>query len=825
MEREKLVALVTAAQSGDGTAMNDLFNAFYNDVYYFALKTVKDDQTACDVTQETFIEIINTLGKLQEPAAFVTWMKQITYHQCTRYFKKKKDVIVDEDEDGNTVFDTLQEEKAEFIPDEALDKEDFRQTVMTFVDELSEEQRAAVMMFYFDEMSIKDIAEAQNVSENTVKSRLNYARKGIKKSVEDYEKKTGVKLYGVGVLPLLVWLFKGVFAEAMSPAAAGAVAGGISAATGTTVVASATAATAAAASAAAVTTAATASAATASAASASAAAAVGIGAKLAAIPLVAKIIAVATAVAVAGGTTAAVVMTGGDEPADHGEGDKGIVQAQTTIPEGMTYTLSDGTVLEAGDKFPAQCTPGDKVDYGDYYYGYECIYVKNQPDSDDLDSDWLMCTDFYSTTTGGDKYIPADSGVIEEDIFGCWLPMVKDIGKTAYGDPLPVINGKKIGALYATYMGCEKMEVAPKIPQTVTSLSMAYNGCKALKSAPIIPRSVRRLMGTFYNCSSLSGDIVFNGKLDGKIPTYDTLFGVTGNINLTGEATLEDWRNVAMYAMKGGTIVRLRGALFGSDEAFAEPAEGEHYHEFAENILKKATCLEGGQKQYVCKICDATYVDPTSKSSHTWDGEYVEPMVGKPIPPVRHCTVCGVAEEPPGEYAALNNAFGDHSLGLIFENMYYLYDMEDMEGFVINPNAYTANNIWHYMNIELARDAHQYETTVSAEEFFAEVNKRFVLTEKIKEELKQPHHSYDAATDSFTYCYDGEAHGFYGPLGYIHDGGNRYTVYFEYGQGIDDGEPVNYWKIELEYNRLEDLPNRYLAITYVSELPNGLSTR
>ena len=92
MERDKLVSLVTAAKNGDPDALNELFNAFYNDVYYFALKTVKDDELAGDITQEAFVEIINTLDNLKEPAAFVTWIKQITYHQCTRYFKKKKEV-------------------------------------------------------------------------------------------------------------------------------------------------------------------------------------------------------------------------------------------------------------------------------------------------------------------------------------------------------------------------------------------------------------------------------------------------------------------------------------------------------------------------------------------------------------------------------------------------------------------------------------------------------------------------------------------------------------------------------------------------------------
>ena len=56
MEREQLIKLVTEAQNGKSEAMNELFSEFYNDVYYFALKTVKDSEIACDITQETFIE-------------------------------------------------------------------------------------------------------------------------------------------------------------------------------------------------------------------------------------------------------------------------------------------------------------------------------------------------------------------------------------------------------------------------------------------------------------------------------------------------------------------------------------------------------------------------------------------------------------------------------------------------------------------------------------------------------------------------------------------------------------------------------------------------
>lgn len=300
MEKEKLTSLVVAAQKGDGDATNELFNAFYNDLYYFALKTVKDDDLALDITQEAFVEIINTLGNLQEPAAFVTWAKQITYHQCTRYFKKKKDILVDEDEEGHTIFDDLQEENSEFIPHEALDKSDFKKTILSILDELSEEQRSATMMFYFDEMSVKEIAEIQGVSEGTIKSRLNYARKAIRNSVEEYEKKNGIKLHAFGMFGLLRFVFGNSFEGGLAIPTATTIASGVTAATGTTVT---------------VATASAGAATAATAATATTATAVGIGAKIAALPLVTKIVAgvVAASIAIGGGTVAAVKIKNKDQ--------------------------------------------------------------------------------------------------------------------------------------------------------------------------------------------------------------------------------------------------------------------------------------------------------------------------------------------------------------------------------------------------------------------------------------------------------------------------------------------------------------------------------
>ena len=210
VEREKLVCLVQGLQNGEADAAARLYETFQSDIYYFILKTVNNDKDlAEDLTQDTFVEILEKIGDLQEPAAFVTWSKQIAYHKCTGYFKKRKELLADEDEDGYSVFDTIEEENEEFIPDAALDHEDLRKDIIGMINDLPEEQKAAIILRYFNEISVQEIAKIQEVSEGTVKSRLNYARKAIRKSVEEYERKNDIKLHCVGVVPLLLWLFRG----------------------------------------------------------------------------------------------------------------------------------------------------------------------------------------------------------------------------------------------------------------------------------------------------------------------------------------------------------------------------------------------------------------------------------------------------------------------------------------------------------------------------------------------------------------------------------------------------------------------------------------
>ena len=185
MEKENMIRAVIRLQKGDQDAAAEIYEAFQPDLSYFILKTVNDRELAEDLTQDTFIEIMQSIHSLDEPVAFVTWSRQIAYRRCTAYFKKRHDFLVDEDEDGYSVFDTIEEDRTEFIPDAAMDQEDLRQTLHRIIDELPEEQRAAIMMRYFDELPVTEVARIQGVSEGTVKSRLSRAKEALAKKLEE----------------------------------------------------------------------------------------------------------------------------------------------------------------------------------------------------------------------------------------------------------------------------------------------------------------------------------------------------------------------------------------------------------------------------------------------------------------------------------------------------------------------------------------------------------------------------------------------------------------------------------------------------------------
>ena len=243
MEKENIVTLVEAAQAGSSDAISELFAAYKNEVYSIAMRETKDRALSDDIVQETFVEVILKIKDLKNPESFHAWLKIMAYHQCTRHYKKKETVhetAAVENDEGWSVFDTVEETNASFVPDEALDQKEFKATILEMIADLPDAHRTALHMFYFEEIPLKDIAAAQGVSVNTANTRLNRGRLAMKDSIEKYEKKHGIRLHTIAFFHFFKWLLKGSD-EAMSTKSATKVAQRISAETGLSISASSTA--------------------------------------------------------------------------------------------------------------------------------------------------------------------------------------------------------------------------------------------------------------------------------------------------------------------------------------------------------------------------------------------------------------------------------------------------------------------------------------------------------------------------------------------------------------------------------------------------------
>ena len=208
MEKNELIRLIPRCQTGDAQAQEALVLAVQNRVFYHCKKMLKSEDDALDATQEVLISMLTKLDTLKEPAAFWGWLSAMTANYCRNALSRgHREVQIPEDEEGNSQLDTLETLDEQTIPDKALDSDESRRMIVELIDHLPEAQRLCVLMYYYDEMGVKEIAAALNTSEGTIKSRLNYARKSIKEGVEHYAAQ-GIKLYGLAPLPFLAYILK-----------------------------------------------------------------------------------------------------------------------------------------------------------------------------------------------------------------------------------------------------------------------------------------------------------------------------------------------------------------------------------------------------------------------------------------------------------------------------------------------------------------------------------------------------------------------------------------------------------------------------------------
>ncbi len=203
MENLKIVELIDKAKQNDENALEELYTSFYEDVYFTCIKLLGNKADSEDITQDTFIEAFRNLTTLKPPYNLKSWLCRIAANKSINFLKRTdKFVFTDNDELDETVFF---DDGGVTLEDRIIDG-DVGNTISEIIMRLPQEQRSVLFLFYYQQFTVKEIAEIIGCSENTVKSRLRYARSFMKKEIEKLED-NGYKLRCIAALPFVTAIF------------------------------------------------------------------------------------------------------------------------------------------------------------------------------------------------------------------------------------------------------------------------------------------------------------------------------------------------------------------------------------------------------------------------------------------------------------------------------------------------------------------------------------------------------------------------------------------------------------------------------------------
>lgn len=196
--------LVEQIKKGDNKLFDKLYKLTEKEIWFTCISFLKNETNAQDIMQETYITAFLKIQTLDKTAQFRSWLNRIAVNKCKDYLKGKGEIqLNDEILENAAVQDELT------IPEEYITNQSKRKCILSLMQEaLTDVQYQTVIMYYFNEMSVLEIAEFFECSKGTVLSRLNYSRAKMKKAITDYEEKSGDRLHGVVFVPLFGSIFK-----------------------------------------------------------------------------------------------------------------------------------------------------------------------------------------------------------------------------------------------------------------------------------------------------------------------------------------------------------------------------------------------------------------------------------------------------------------------------------------------------------------------------------------------------------------------------------------------------------------------------------------
>jgi len=186
--------LVEQAKGGDMQAFEELVSRYRNRIYMRAYSIMRNEDTAVDLSQNAWVKAWQRLDQFHGEASFPTWLSRIVTNLCLDELRRQKrartDSIEAMEEATGPVENRMEMETVE--PTEELDRKELRKRIDAALAKLSDKHRTVIVLYEFEQLEYREIAEKMDTSIGTVMSRLFYARKRMASLLNKTLKRDGL---------------------------------------------------------------------------------------------------------------------------------------------------------------------------------------------------------------------------------------------------------------------------------------------------------------------------------------------------------------------------------------------------------------------------------------------------------------------------------------------------------------------------------------------------------------------------------------------------------------------------------------------------------
>jgi RNA polymerase sigma-70 factor (ECF subfamily) len=168
---------VPQARAGEPAAWDTLFRRYQLPLYVYIFELVRDEPAGLDIVQETFIAAARNIGGLRDDKKFGSWLFGIAHQKCIQHWRKRKEILFDEIPEPP--------DELENSPDDLLIRREQEDEFMNLLHQLPLPQRSVLLLHFVEEFALDEIAGITETSLGTVKSRMHYAKKLLRKLVEE----------------------------------------------------------------------------------------------------------------------------------------------------------------------------------------------------------------------------------------------------------------------------------------------------------------------------------------------------------------------------------------------------------------------------------------------------------------------------------------------------------------------------------------------------------------------------------------------------------------------------------------------------------------